>query len=95
MPYLGLGMTDQHCSLLKAQLVEFIKMQMRSEGSTYYSPEWAAASDSATTAKEEKKRKNQSDPKIQPKPPKKPKNKKKDEEELLEDSDSASETEAK
>lgn len=86
VPYVGLGMTDQHCSLLKAQLVEFVKMQMRSEGSTFYSPEWASAADPAA----EKKRKFQPDAK--PKPEKAPKTSKtKKDQELLEDSDSASE----
>ena len=47
IPYLGLGMSDLHCSLLKAQLVEYVKMLMRSEGSTFYSPEWAAAASEA------------------------------------------------
>ena len=94
VPYLGFGMTDQHCSLLKAQLVEFVKMQMRSEGSTFYSPDWAAA---ATEDKIDKKRPlPKADPKAETKPRKEPKPKrqpkpKKDDEELIEDSDSASE----
>lgn len=92
VPYLGLGMTDQHCSLLKAQLVEFVKMQMRSEGSTFYSPEWAAAASSEAKGddKDDKKRPLPADPKGKPKPPKKPRKNKKDDDELIEDSDSAS-----
>ena len=101
MPYMGLGMTEQHCQLLKGQLVEFIKMQMRSEGSTFYSPDCAAAS-----AKEDAKKGAVPKPKPEPKPKggtkrpkgdpkpketaKKPKTGKDGEELIGSDSDSAS-----
>ena len=96
IPYLGLGMSDLHCSLLKAQLVDYVKMLMRSEGSTFYSPEWAAAASEAKG--DEKKRAADSNakpepvkPAKKPKPAKKTKKDKKNDEELVEDTDSASE----
>ena len=99
IPYLGLGMSDLHCSLLKAQLVEYVKMLMRSEGSTFYSPEWAAAASEAKgDEKDNKKRAADSNakpepvkPAKKPKPAKKTKKDKKNDEELVEDTDSASE----
>ena len=98
VPYLGLGMSDLHCSLLKAQLVDFVKMLMRSEGSTFYSPEWAAAASEAKGNEKEKKRPADANakpepvkPAKKPKPAKKTKKDKKDDEELIEDTDSASE----
>ena len=58
VPYLGLGMSDLHCSLLKAQLVDFVKMLMRSEGSTFYSPEWAAAASEARLTRATRRRRS-------------------------------------
>ena len=89
VPYVGFGMTDQHCSLLKAQLVEFVKMQMRSEGSSFYSPEWAAAA--TGESKETKKRTIDQEKKQDPKANPKKKPKKKPDGELIEDPDSESE----
>ncbi|MCV6577127.1 MAG: hypothetical protein OIF58_15485 [Cohaesibacter sp.] len=91
-------MSDLHCSLLKAQLVEYVKMLMRSEGSTFYSPEWAAAASEAKGDEKEKKRPADANakpesvkPAKKPKPAKKTKKEKKEDEELIEDTDSASE----
>ena len=102
VPYLGLGTSDLHCSLLKAQLVDFVKMLMRSEGSTFYSPEWAAAASEAKgdeKLKDSKKRQlpKPADANAKPEPvkpakkTKTTKKTKKEDEELIEDTDSASE----
>ncbi|MCV6576201.1 MAG: hypothetical protein OIF58_10750 [Cohaesibacter sp.] len=91
-------MSDLRCSLLKSQLVDYVKMLMRPEGSTFYSPEWAAAASEAKGDEKDKKRPADANAKPDPvKPPKKPKaakktkKDKKDDEELVEDTDSASE----
>ncbi|CAE7790570.1 unnamed protein product [Symbiodinium sp. CCMP2592] len=56
IPYLGICMTEAHSLQLKTEMVNHLKTQMATEGSSFYSAEWAEiAGKSKTTAPKNEK----------------------------------------